>query len=347
LDPGLGGIKYSTNNGVSWQTLHDFNHPVIWIAIDPNNTNRMYASVIHYANGVGEGDIWKSDNIQNGSTSVWTHLPSPPRTEGHPLSVIVLNDGSVLASYCGRINSSGTFTASSGVFILPAGSSTWLDRSDAGMQYYTKDIVVDPHDATQNTWYACVWSGWGGAPNGLGGLYKTTNRGVTWTRSWNGADRVSSITIHPTIANLAFISTETDGLWKTPNLSSSSPTFVRENGFPFRQPERIFFNPTNANELWITSFGGGLFKSSLTNTGLNETKISSTFIYPNPVQDKIYLDTQKQIKNIALIDLNGRRIILISNENNVTLPTLTSGIYFLEINYVDHTYSNHKILIEQ
>jgi hypothetical protein len=347
LDPGLGGIKYSNNNGVSWQTLHDFNHPVIWIAIDPNNTNRMYASVIHYANGVGEGDIWKSDNIQNGSASVWTPLPSPPRTEGHPLSVIVLNDGSVLASYCGRRNSSGTFTASSGVFLLPAGSSIWLDRSDAGMLYYTKDVVVDPHDASQNTWYACVWSGWGGAPNGLGGLYKTSNRGVTWTRIWNGADRVSSITIHPTNANLAFISTETDGLWETSNLSSLAPTLVRENGFPFRQPERIFFNPTNANELWVTSFGGGLFKSSLTNTGLNEKTIASTFIYPNPVQDKIYFESKKQIKNVALIDLNGRRIEMNVNENYITLPILKSGVYFLEINYVDRTSSNHKIMIDQ
>ena len=46
-----------------------------------------------------------------------------------------------------------------------------------------EDIVIDPHDATRSTWYACVFSGWGGVaggpPNGLGGLYRTTNRGVS------------------------------------------------------------------------------------------------------------------------------------------------------------------------
>jgi hypothetical protein len=45
------------------------------------------------------------------------------------------------------------------------------------MQYYTKDITVDPNDPTQPTWYAGVWGEWG-ASSGLGGLYCTTNRGV-------------------------------------------------------------------------------------------------------------------------------------------------------------------------
>ena len=40
------------------------------------------------------------------------------------------------------------------------------------MRYWTKDILIDPNDATQSTWYVCVYSGWGGPPNGLGGLYR-------------------------------------------------------------------------------------------------------------------------------------------------------------------------------
>ena len=92
-----------------------------------------------------------------------------------------------------RRNSSGAFTASSGVFVSTDGGNTWQDRSAAGMQYYTRDIVIDPFDNNQNTWYAGVWSGWGGPPNGLGGLYRSTNRGQSWTRI-NALDRVSSVT---------------------------------------------------------------------------------------------------------------------------------------------------------
>lgn len=283
LDVAFGGINFSIDNGSSWQTLHNFNHPVVWMCIDPNNTNTMYASVIHYAGGIGEGGIWKTDNLQAGSASVWTKLNNPVRTEGHPFNVHVLNDGSIVASYCGRRNSSGTFTASSGIYILSSGSSTWIDRSSSGMQYYTKDVIIDPHDATQNTWYACVWSGWGGAPNGLGGLYKTTDRGVNWTRIFSGADRVSSITINPASATEAWLTTETEGLWHTSNFNAVTPLFTQNTNFPFRQPERVFYNPYNNSNVWVTTFGGGIWEgSSITGIEKQEVKSDVFVIYPNP-----------------------------------------------------------------
>jgi hypothetical protein len=126
------------------------------------------------------------------------------------------------------------------------------------MQYWTKDVVVDPSDATQNTWYAGVFSGWGGPPNGLGGLYKTTDRGVTWTRITSGLDRVTSVTVSPTNQNEAYVTTETQGLWFTSNFRAGTPTFSQVANYPFRQPERVFFNPYNQTEVWVTSFGGGL-----------------------------------------------------------------------------------------
>lgn len=47
INGGLGRVLFSTNKGQVWQTLHDFGHPVIGLALDPNNLNRMYATVIH------------------------------------------------------------------------------------------------------------------------------------------------------------------------------------------------------------------------------------------------------------------------------------------------------------
>jgi hypothetical protein len=126
------------------------------------------------------------------------------------------------------------------------------------MQYWTKDVVVDPSDATQNTWYAGLYSGWGGPPNGLGGLYKTTNRGLTWTRVTSGLDRVESITFNPAVPTEAFLTTETQGLWYSSNMQAATPTFTQVANYPFRQPERVFFNPYNASEVWVTSFGGGV-----------------------------------------------------------------------------------------
>jgi hypothetical protein len=254
IDGGTGAIKFSTDKGATWATLHDFLHPVIGLAIDPNNPNRMYASVIHRT----AGGIYVSGDIQNGPASTWTKVAAnPPRTEGHPFNVCVLNDGTLVCTYSGRRNSSGAFTASSGVFASTDGGNTWADRSATGMRYWTKDIVIDPHDSSQSTWYAAVFSGWGGPPNGLGGLYKTTNRGLSWARISN-LDRVTSCTISPTNADEMYVTTETDGLWYSSNINGAAPAFSAVTSYPFRQPERVFYNPHNPNEIWVTSFGNGI-----------------------------------------------------------------------------------------
>lgn len=254
-----GRIIYSSNNGAAWQLLHQFNHPVFWVATDPNNANRMYASVIHYAAGAGQGGIWMTNDLNNLATSVWTKLANPPRTEGHPASIVVLNDGKMVCSYSGRRNSGGTFTASSGVFLYDPVGNSWTDVSHADMQYWTKDIVIDPSDATQSTWYVCVFSGWGGAPNGKGGLFKTTNRGASWTKlTGTQFDRVTSITFNPLQLTQAYLTTEVQGLWISNNMNTATPTWSLVPAYPFRQPERVFFNPYNPNEIWVSSFGNGL-----------------------------------------------------------------------------------------
>jgi len=130
------------------------------------------------------------------------------------------------------------------------------------MLYWTKDLVVDPADPTQSTWCVGVFSGWGGPPNGLGGLYRTTDRGAHWTRI-NALDRVTSITFSPADANVAFLTTETDGLWHTANLHAATPAFAPVTSYPFRQPERVFFNPYNVGEIWVSSFGHGLMVGTL------------------------------------------------------------------------------------
>lgn len=252
INGGTGSVLFSTNGGTTWQTMRNFGRVVTWVEADPTNPERLYAAVAHST----DGGIYVTNNASAGAASTWTKLANPPRTEGHAFNIKVLNDGTLVVTYSGRRTSSG-FTASSGVFVSTNGGASWQDRSHSGMLYWTKDVVVDPHDATQSTWYASVFSGWGGAPNGLGGLYRTTNRGVSWTRI-NSLDRVNSVTISPTNPNEAYLTTEVEGLWYTENLKAPTPTFTQVAGYEFMQPMRVVYNPYDANEVWVTSFGGGM-----------------------------------------------------------------------------------------
>jgi len=350
---GNGKIIFSTDNGDNWTTLHTFGHPVYWLALDPNNAERMYASVIHFGGTQGSqlGGIYTTTNLSAGAASTWIKLPNPPRTEGHPACIQVMNDGKMVCTFSGRINTSGTFTNSSGVFLYDPVANSWSDKSAAGMYYWTNDLIIDPTDATQNTWYVAVFSGWGGAPNGLGGLYKTTNRGTSWTKlTASQFDRVTSITFNPQSTTQAYLTTETQGLWISNNMNTVTPTWTLVNSYPFRQPERVFFNPYNQSEVWVTSFGNGMKVGSSSPLGIKETisEDKTITVYPNPFNDQISfrnLNNTKRFAKVNIYDANGRLIITKQlQSNSINTSSLDSGIYYMEFIFNDNTKGYKKII---
>jgi photosystem II stability/assembly factor-like uncharacterized protein len=252
IDGGTGEVMYSADRGATWARFANLGKPVVGLALDPNNPNRLYAAMVNSTSG----GIYRTVNLNAGVGATWTRLAVPPRTQGHPYNIAVLNDGTLVVTYAARI-ASGAFQPSSGVFVSTTDGASWVDRSAAGMQYYTKDITVDPNDSTQSTWYAGVWGEWG-ASAGLGGLYRTTDRGLTWTRITTNLKAVGSCTISPVNTDEMYVTTEDQGLWYSSNRRAASPVFTQLGGYPFRFPTRVFFNPYDANEVWVTSFGNGM-----------------------------------------------------------------------------------------
>lgn len=253
IDGGTGAILYSTDQGLHWNMLHDFGHPVVWLVIDPTNANRMYASVVNSTSG----GIYITNNLNNSASSIWNITSTPSRTEGHPYNIQVLGDGTVVTTWSGR-RASGAFTASSGVFISTDQGASWQDRSDRpNMDYWTKDITIDPNDASQNTWYVAVFSGWGGPSNDKGGLYKSTDRGLSWNKIFDGY-RVESCTVDPVNASKVFVTTENEGLWYSSDANTSNPQFTQQTSYNFMHPMRVIYNPNDYTKIWVTSFGNGI-----------------------------------------------------------------------------------------
>jgi hypothetical protein len=245
----------------------------------------------------------------------------------------------MVCTFSGRRNSSGAFTNSSGVFMYNPVTDTWSDKSDPGMHYWTKDVILDPTDATQNTWYTAVFSGWGGAPNGLGGLYKTTDKGNSWVKlTGSQFDRVTSMIHNPQNTNQAYLTTETQGLWISNNMNTVVPTWELVNSYPFRQPERVFFNPFNQNEMWITSFGNGLKTGFLYPSGVDEITKENMMIriYPNPANNKIAIETNYNSDQgtLSVTNIHGQEILTQKIEGfktEVQISNLTSGVYLVKI----------------
>lgn len=336
INGGSGAVYYSTNNGASFSLLHNFNHVVTWVALDPSNANRMYAAV---SNGsTNAGGIWVTNNLSAGASSTWTKMAKPPRSNGHAFSINVLSNGSLVVSFSARKpTSGGNFTDSSGVYFYDANTAQWNDRSDAGMHYYTKDVVVDPNDATESTWYAAVFSGWGNVPAGTGGVYKTTNKGVSWTQISNSY-RVNSITVHPTNANELYFTTETDGLWYCNNASNASPTFTQVASYPFRSPVRVFYNPYKNSEIWVSSFGNGMMVGNVNQTtAISSLDLKGTQlkVYPNPAQNTVTVETgSTETVSVKLLDLMGNEVFFSNRSGSrfdIDLTGFSSGTYILQI----------------
>jgi len=355
-----GKIVYSADNGATWANIHSFGHPVYWLKIDPSNNNRMYASVVHFGGTAGAqlGGIYKTDNLKSYAASTWTKLANPPRTEGHPACIEVLKDGKMVCTFSGRRNSGGSFTASSGVFLYDPATSSWTDVSDPGMHYWTKDIIIDPSDPSQNTWYVAVFSGWGGAPSGLGGLYKTTNRGSSWTKlTGTKFDRVTSITFNPQNAKQAYLTTETQGLWMSDDMNAASPSWKVVSSYPFRQPERVFFNPYNQTELWVSSFGNGMKMGKIDPTSsapLFQKDIMSRFIcYPNPNKGSFDISlfaSKSEQSDLSIMDMSGKIVYQqkcqLNAGNNiiaVAANQVSKGMYIVTLS---NGFEKHSLKID-
>jgi len=121
IDGGEGAVLMSTDDGATWQMMHDFAHPVVWLAFDPSDPDVLLASVVHST----AGGIYRTSERGAGAAASWNRLAAPPRTHGHPLSIHVLGDGMLLTSFSGRRDESDAFTASSGVFSSTDGGATW------------------------------------------------------------------------------------------------------------------------------------------------------------------------------------------------------------------------------
>ena len=67
-----------------------------------------------------------------------------------------------------------------------------------------------------------------------------------------------------------------------------------------------------------------------------EEQTSSFNIYPNPVNDMLYIETETEIEEVSIFDVYGRNQNLRSSETqnlsiSVDVANLNSGVYFVRI----------------
>ncbi len=131
-------VWQSTDMGVTWQMLHDFNGRVMQIQISQTNPNIMYADVATkgFNRSMDGGLTWElKPTLTSGEygTNYWkgkTHFVISPTNENHIYACL----------------SNGTWSSDIGeVFKSEDGGDTWTDFTGS-VSAYTKNLVIQPDE---------------------------------------------------------------------------------------------------------------------------------------------------------------------------------------------------------
>ncbi len=141
--------------------------------------------------------------------------------------------------------------------------------------------------------------------------------------------------------NEAYLTTETQGLWMSQTMGQDIPDWNLVDSYPFRQPERVFFNPYNEKELWVTSFGNGIKVGSVETTSTSVAwipDVKNFNIIPNPAESMITIryensDIREGI-TLRIVNAAGilcKNITVTTVETKADVSELTPGVYFCEL----------------
>ncbi len=159
---------------------------------------------------------------------------------------------------------------------LQSSSLPWVERGPGNVTGRTRGLIIDPDDATQNTWFA-------GSVGG--GIWKTTDGGDTWTDKTPGLPNLATTVIEmaPSNHNIIYAGTgegfynsdaiNGDGIFKSTDRGESWVQLASTaNNLNFQNINRIIINPNDANIVYACSNVGfystnlgptsGIFKST-------------------------------------------------------------------------------------
>ena len=93
------------------------------------------------------------------------------------------------------------------------------------------------------------------------------------------------------------------------------------------------------------SFKDRFYSSTSLKTGIDELEGLNIKVYPNPVIDELYIQSDETIEQVIVQDVNGREIS-ISSENFQTLDfkSVDSGVYFVTFQTITSKSKTVKII---
>lgn len=266
-----GGVCVSDDYGATWRVLGKGlpNLPCTSIALDPRSPAGkpiLYAAMF-------EAGIYKS--VDGGLT--WSLKSSGLGNPGnlHVLRIRVHPVSGNLYCLITAFRQGSSFQIPGGVWKSTDGGESWRDLTVHLKLAWPTDVALNPKD--EETIYLAA----GTAPQRpQGGIYKTTNGGLTWSRvlkdsamgHWNRPDYDNNLTVtlHPDNPSMVYAGSGAHGLWFGRDGGTRWEAFEE---FPFRAPTAVTFEPGDHNTIRVCTFGAGAWRGHyLPGSGQNMVK---------------------------------------------------------------------------
>ncbi|MBN1506446.1 MAG: hypothetical protein JW955_06350 [Sedimentisphaerales bacterium] len=259
---GPGGVCVSRDFGASWKSEADGLplRPVTGIVLDPaspRDSRTLYAGV--FMEGVykstDDGKVWALK--KNGL--------------GDPLNmrvsrVILHKDGTLFAMICAMrpARSKPLMPEGVGLYRSRDGAEAWEKVNASRLFLYPKDFAVHPQDSRIILVGTCD----AGGGDESGGLYRTTDGGMTWQRIGRQGRQTFGGYFHPRHDGWIYM-TLTEGapgagLWLS---RDNSQTWQAFDALPFSNIQRLTFDPSDDNLMYVTTFGGSAWRGPATPHG--------------------------------------------------------------------------------
>ena len=250
-----GGVCISHDFAMSWK--HEAEgipeKPVTSVVVDPRSpkgSRTLYA-------GVFDSGVYKS--VDDGKTWVLKKdgLGDPKNMR---VSRIFLHaDGTLFTMICAKRPGYGKPLMSEGVGLYRSedGAETWEKVNVSQLFLYAKDFAVHPRDSRRILVGTCD-ANW---EDRSGGLYSTQDGGRTWRRIGREARQTFGGYFHPEREGWIYM-TLTEGapgagLWLS---RDDGKTWEAFGGLPFSNIQRVVFDPKDERRMYVTTFGGSVWR---------------------------------------------------------------------------------------
>jgi len=250
---GQGGVGVSEDFGVTWRDTSEGlpGSCVISVVLDPRSPKgrrTLYASVWEHGvyKSVDDGATWTSRSAGLGA----------PGVNMRTCRLILHPDGTLFCLVTALREGGVWHQDGVGLYRSRDGGDTWEWINRSLPLTWPKDFDVDPRDSR------VIYLGAADADGRQeGGLYKTTDGGAAWRRIAREGPDTFGATVDPRDPDRVYMclveGAPGPGLWLSKDAGETWKPFW---GLPFRNVQRIAFEPDDPSVIYACTFGGGLWK---------------------------------------------------------------------------------------